>query len=256
MRSMRSLATAIALLVATAAMGADPPIPVARGFVTDEAGVIAPAVAGRLDSLLTELRETTGAEIAVLTVDSTAPLDDFTYAMRVAEAWRPGRKGEDTGLLVLVAVKDRKLRVVTGYGLEGVLPDGLVGTIQDTEMMPSFRAGRIDEGIERGVREFASRIAAEKGVTLTGVPPPRVRGPEPIVVPSWLALLLLLVFFGFLVYVMTRPRRRLRGRRSGWYVPGGFGGGSYGGGEFGGGGGGFGGFGGGSFGGGGAGRSW
>jgi uncharacterized protein len=252
---MRSLAAALVLLAATAARGADSPIPAPRGFVTDEARVVSPAVAARLEALLTELRDKTGAEIAILTVDSTAPLDDFTYAMRVAEAWRPGRKREDTGLLVLVAVKDRKLRVLTGYGLEGVLPDGLVGSIQDAEMMPSFRAGRLDEGIERGVREFARRIAAERGVTLTGVPPPRARRePQPVGVPSWLALLLLLGIVGLLLYAMSRAPRRLRRRRGGWYVPGGFGG--YGGGGFGGGGGGFGGFGGGSFGGGGAGRSW
>jgi uncharacterized protein len=176
--------------------------------------------------------------------------------MRVAEAWKPGRKGHDDGLVMLVAVKDRRIEVRSGYGLEGILPDGLVGAIQDTEMLPSFRAGRLDEGIERGVRELASRIAADKGVTLTGVPPPRVRGPEPVVVPSWMALLLLLVFLGLFFYLTTQGPRGLRGRRRGWYVPGASAAGAsetaVSAEEAGG----FGGFGGGSFGGGGAGRSW
>src|SRR5439155_1414076 len=82
-------------------------------------------------------------------VDTTAPLDDFTYAMRIADAWKPGRKREDTGVVFLVATRDRKLRILVGYGLEGILPDGLVGEIEDREVVPAFRAGRIDEGVWR-----------------------------------------------------------------------------------------------------------
>jgi len=248
LRARFFLAALAALAVAGGGLArGEPPVPVPRGFVTDLAGALPPDVTARLTALATELQAKTGAEIAVLTVETTAPFDDFTYAMRVADAWKPGRRREDTGLLVLVAVKDRKLRVLTGYGLEGILPDGLVGQIQDEEMVPAFRAGRLGEGVERGVRAFASRIAAEKGVTLTGVPPPR-RRPEPEI--DWGTILLLLLLFGALVAMASLgPRGRL-GRRGG-FIPGGFGSGG-----FGGGGGGFGGFGGGSFGGGGAGRSW
>jgi uncharacterized protein len=216
--------------------------------VTDLAQVLPPDTTSRLITLATEVQAKTGAEIAVLTVDTTAPLDDFTYAMRVVDAWKPGRRREDTGLLVLLVVKDRKVRVLTGYGLEGVLPDGVVGQIQDGEMVPSFRAGHLAVGIERGVRAFAARIAADKGVTLTGVPPRHADGPPPL---DWGAILLLVMIIGVLL-VVTRlgPRGPRRGR--GVFLPGGFGGGGFGGS----GGGGFGGFGGGSFGGGGAGRSW
>ena len=72
---------------------------------------------------------------------------------------RSGRKGEDTGVLVVLATKDRKLRILTGYGVEGILPDGLVGEIQDREMVPAFRAGRLGDGLERGVAAIAQRIA-------------------------------------------------------------------------------------------------
>jgi uncharacterized protein len=247
---MHRLVVGLVLVAATAGLAQrEPPIPAPRGFVTDLAGVLPPDATRRLTELATELQAKTGAEIAILTVDTTAPLDDFTYAMRVVDAWKPGRKREDTGLLVLVAVKDRKLRVLTGYGLEGILPDGLVGEIQDEEMLPPFRAGRMDQGIERGVRAFASRIAADKGVQLTGVPPPRPREPPP---PDWLTLLVLLLIFGALAWLVVRSGGPGMRRRGG-FIPGGFGGGFGGGG---GGGGGFGGFGGGGFGGGGAGRSW
>ncbi len=241
------------------ARGAEPPIPRAEGFVTDRAGVLSPASAARIGTLVEELQAKTGAEIAVLTVDTTQPLDDFTYAMRVAAAWKPGRKGEDTGVVLLVAVADRKVRVVVGYGLEGILPDGLVGEIQDREVVPELRAGRLDEGIWRGVAALAARIAAAKGVTLTGVPPPRSStGP---IFSTWLVVLVILVILAFMLYTADPvPRARWRGTLrpggSGGGFGGGLGDGGFGGGGFGGGGGGFDGFGGGSFGGGGAGRSW
>lgn len=250
---MRNVGVLLALLmglVSTAAAQVRAP----QGFVTDRAGVIDPAIAAKLTRLLEELKEKTGAEIAVLTVDSTAPLDDFSYAMRVAEVWKPGKKGEDTGVLVLVAVKDRKIRVLVGYGLEGILPDGLVGQIQDREMLPDFRAGKISDGIWRGVVALANRIAADRGVVLTGVPPPRAapRGQPPI--PTWVVLLIVVAFMLLAARGGVGPYRRRRGPM---IFPGGSRGGDGGGfGGFGGGGWGFGGFGGGCFGGGGAGRSW
>jgi uncharacterized protein len=260
MRNLASAAFAVcfATVAALAALQSEPAIPTPRGFVTDTANVLPQDVRVRLEALGEELRAKTGAEIAVLTVRTTAPLDDFSYAMKVADAWHPGRKREDTGLLMLLAVDDRKLRVLTGYGLEGILPDGLVGQIQDEEMVPALKAGRTGEAVERGARAFAARIAADKGVTLTGVPPPRpAREAEP---PSLASLLMLFLFLAFFIWLMSQSsggsgsgfgRRR---RRGGMFLPGGYWGG--GGGFGGGGGGGFGGFGGGSFGGGGAGRSW
>jgi len=248
----------VAILVALLAnVAAAQTIPAPQGFVTDTAGAVSAATRTRITRLAEELQQKTGAEIAVLTVETTAPLDDFTYAMKVADSWKPGRKGEDTGVVVLVATKDRKLRIVTGYGVEGALPDGLVGAIQDREMVPAFRAGNLDEGLWRGVAALAAHIAADRGVTLTGMPAPRApearAGP-----PAWLVIVL---FIALILILMAMsgggsPRRLRHGRgRDTFWLPGGYGGGFPGGG-WSGGGGGFGGFGGGSFGGGGAGRSW
>jgi uncharacterized protein len=251
-----ALAILAALLLAVAAAAQQIPAP--QGFVTDTAGVIDAPTEAKIDALALELQQKTGAEIAVLTVDSTEPLDDFTYAMQVADTWKVGKKGDDSGLLVLVAVQDRTVRVVTGYGVEGVLPDGLVGNIQDREMVPEFRAGRMGEGIWRGVAAMAQRIAVDRGATLTGVPAPRqAREPQPVQIPLWVILLVVVLA---MIVMAQMNRRGFRGGGSGpVIVPGGFGGGRRGGGDFGGfggGGGGFGGFGGGGFGGGGAGRSW
>ena len=175
--------------------------------------------------------------------------------MQVADAWKVGSRGQDTGVLVFLATKDRKLRILTGYGVEGILPDGLVGAIQDQEMVPSLKAGRYDDAVERGVTAIAQRILAAK----EGFTPPRDES-QGVVIPFWVLVLLLLLLFVFLSW-LSRFSGGGRGggtfgRGGGYYggYPGGFGGGFPGG--FGGGGGGFGGFGGGSFGGGGAGRSW
>ena len=255
---MRSLAVHLLAFAVLASASAEQ-IPPPQGFVNDRAGMIDEVTTAKLTHLLEELQQKTGAEIAVLTVDSTAPLDDFSYAMQVAEAWKVGKKGEDTGVVVLVAVRDRKVRIVVGYGLEGILPDGLVGQIQDREMVPEFREGRVATGIWQGVGALANRIAADRGVELTGAPEPRAVPREEQQVPLWVAILVVVL----LMIVASRIRGTGAGVRRGRgpvMFPGGFGGGGGGGdggfGGFGGGGGGFGGFGGGGFGGGGAGRSW
>jgi uncharacterized protein len=249
-------ALAVVTGLVAAAGAAEPSLPAARGFVTDLANVLPPEAEARITALVEELRAKTGAEIAVVTVPTTAPLDDFTYALRLAEQWKPGQKGKDNGVVFLVATADRKMRILVGYGLEGVLPDGLVGEIQDRDVVPAFRAGRIADGVWEGVRTLAFRIAEAEGVTLTGAPRPAPvhRGPVPIPLPGWVVVVVLIVFAIFVLYEASRPRRFRRGGFGPYY--GGFPG--WGGGGFGGdgGGGGFGGFGGGSFGGGGAGRSW
>jgi uncharacterized protein len=238
----------VALALTSTAHAADPPIPQPQGFVTDSAGVIPADARQRMTRTIEALRAATGSEIAVLTVPTTEPLDDFSYAMRVADAWKVGGKGQDTGVLILLATQDRKLRILTGYGVEGILPDGLVGQIEDREILPSLRAGKFGEGLERGVAAIAQRITDAH----EGKPPPKTE--QGIPVPPWAVLLILVLVFLLLSWL---SRGSGGGRGSSRRFPGGWGGfGGFPPGGFGGGGGGFDGFGGGRFGGGGAGRSW
>lgn len=249
-----------ALALAAPVLAADPPVPPYQGYVTDLAGVIPAASRQRITQTVEDLKRQTGAEIAVLTVPTTEPLDDFTYAMRVADAWKVGAKGEDTGVIIVLATEDRKLRILTGYGVEGMLPDGLVGRIQDRDILPAFREGRIGEGLERGVATIAKRIIDGR----QGIPPPA--DDEVVEIPGWVVLLLLLLLFLLFIWLSNSAGRGPGGSSYYRRYPGGFGGGSGRGGGFpigfppggfgGGGHGGFEGFGGGSFGGGGAGRSW
>lgn len=232
-------------LVASIADAAQPPIPPLSGPVVDTANVIASEHRAAITALARELEHATGAELAVLTVASTAPLTEFDYGLLVLKQWQLGKKDRDNGLLLLVAVEDRRIRFFTGYGLEGILPDGRLGAILDEHIVPALRAGDIGAGLYAGVYAAASVIAAEAGVQLTGVAPPS--DPRRPSRRRTIAPLLPLLFMMLPGLLFGRRRRRGLG-----YPPifwgGGFGGG------LGGMGGGFGGRGG--FGGGGAGRGW
>jgi uncharacterized protein len=260
-RGAVGLAYLLVFLVGAAAILAAPePLPSPIGLVSDFAGIIDAATEARLTRRIQELKQKTGAEIAVVTVPTTQPDAVPERAVRLAEAWKPGDRDKDNGILFLVAVQDRELFIATGYGIEGALPDGLVGEIRDRTIVPKFKAGDLAGGIEVGVDRMAAIIAREYGVELTGNPapeaprPPRVSTGDLVI----LAIILLVVFGPYLLSSNDPPGMRGRRRRTrGWDVGPPMWGGTFGGGGFGGsGGGGFGGFGGGSFGGGGAGGKW
>jgi uncharacterized protein len=264
-RRLVGVACLVVLATAGSAAARPEPLPSPLGFVSDFANVIDPATKARLERRILELKQKTGAEIAVVTVPTTAPDPVPERAVRLAEAWKPGDPGKDNGVLFLVSVQDREMFIATGYGIEGALPDGLVGEIRDRTIVPKFRAGDVAGGIAAGVDRMAAIIAREYHVELTGSPSadaphaPRFSIGDLII----LAIILIVIFGPYLFGSNGPPGAYGRRRRSGWMVGppmwgGTFGGGGWGGsgGWGGGGGGGFGGFGGGSFGGGGAGGKW
>jgi len=221
-----------------AAAPGEPDLGPAVGFVNDRANVLTESTRARLEAFLDQLHRKTGAEFAVLTVRSTAPLTPSEYKVKVFERWALGKKGEDNGLLLLLAIEERQAWFETGYGLEGILPDGLEARIVREEMSPRFRAGDYDGCVEAGVKAAAVRIAADKGVTLEWDGQElRYSGRSERSPPWWLPLLLFI-----LIVIVTSRMRRLSTRRRGFWGPywGGWGGGggswggSFGGGSFGG----------------------
>lgn len=228
------------------------------GYVNDFAGVLSPETRSHLEQLCTEVDQQAHAQIAVVTVKTTGDdtIDDF--AVHLEEKWKVGQKGTDRGLLFLIATDDHHYRFEVGYGLEGILPDGKVGSI-GREMVPYLRQGNYDAAITLATQDVANVIAQDAGVTLKT--PAENVGPEPQPHP-WSAVKdILLALFAIFVLISL-----LRSGPNGWagFLLGMFlgnmmGGGRGGGGGFGGGGGGgggFGGFGGGGSGGGGASGSW
>ncbi len=265
----------ILLALPVFASAAAPELPSPAGPVTDLAGIIDGETNARLLQVIQAVRERTGAEIAILTVPTTAPESIQEYSVAIFDQWKIGKRGQDNGLLFLVAVQDRRLWITTGYGLEGILPDGKVGEIRDREIVPFFRAGRYAEGILRGTEALAGVIQAQGQEGTSGAQgaarPARQR------TPLWsgstgilLGIFILLVLFSAGLSAMDRQTalsRRGRRGRGGFWGPfwtgtgsgGAFGGWSGGYGGWSGGGfssGSFGGFGGGSTGGGGAGGGW
>jgi uncharacterized protein len=255
-KALAACAVLVAIMVTQLGWGRpkEPPIPVPRGFVNDFAGVIDTNTAAHLEALIGELKAKTGAEIAVVTVDSTKPLSEFDYAMKIAESWKPGAAGKNNGVVFLTVVRDRRMFILTGYGIEGALPDGRVGELRDRLIVPRFRAGDMAGGIRAGTEAMAAIIAEEYGAQLSVKPQalPRAdrRGAGDHFALNFVTIVGVLILAGLLMSVSAVQRGGRRGMRGGSF------GGSFGGGGFGGSGGGFGGFGGGDFGGGGAGGGW
>ena len=249
-RAFAALGVWAAVALLSRALAAEPTVPTPRGFVSDYVGVIDGVTIRDLDALIAELKAKTGSEIAVVVVETTAPLAAFDYAMKIAEAWKPGAKDRDNGIVFLVAIRDHQMFILTGYGVEGVLPDGKVGEIRDQLVRPAFRRGDYAGGVRAATQTMATIIADAAGVRLTGVAATVQRPHVPMSQTAWVAALLVILLLVILSQWLLPSAYVRPGFRRG-----GFGGG-FGGGGFGGGGGGFGGFGGGGFGGGGAGGDW
>jgi len=162
-------ALSAALVFATGSAGAKLPEPV--GYVNDFARILSPAEESEISDLISSIVASTRVEVAVVTVDSTG--DPFDYATRLYEKWKIGSKTTDEGLLVLLSLDPRQVVVETGYGLEGVLPDGRVGEILDRYVVPDLRRGNYGRALYMGVAEAGRIVAAEKGVSIERVAPSR-----------------------------------------------------------------------------------
>jgi uncharacterized protein len=186
-------------------------VPPLTGPVTDVAGLLKPDQSAALDAKLRAFEQARGSQVAVLVVPTTQPEDIEQYGIRVAEAWRLGRKGVDDGAILIVAVQDRRVRIEVGYGLEGVLPDATANRIIDGDIVPLFRAGDYYGGISAGVDRMLRVIEGEP------LPAPAARSPAHGV-PG---LLQLLPFLFVAVFVGSSVMRAMFGRVGGAFATGG-----------------------------------
>jgi uncharacterized protein len=241
MRQLTLGAMVIFLGIAVAAWALDVP-PSPRGRVSDYTGTLAGSQIQGLDGQLARFEEETTNQIAVVLIPTLGGDSLEDYSIRLAEKWQIGSRGRDNGVILLVVMHDRKVRIEVGYGLEAVLPDSLAGEIVRQEMAPLFRQGQFYQGILAGVNAIMAATKGEYRPTGgSGRSGSRL---------SWFWTL----FLGlFLLSAMGGFRRRSPYSRRGrglmvggpfWWgggFGGGFGGGGFGGGGFSGGGGGFGG---------------
>ncbi len=136
------------------------------GYVNDFAHIILPGDIARLTGLINELERKTTSEIAIVTLESIPEGDIEGYAVDLFEAWGIGKKGEDNGLLILVSVSEHLIRIEVGYGLEGIITDGLTGEVIRQKIAPKFQQGNFGGGLFNGTAALANLIAVEKGVEL------------------------------------------------------------------------------------------
>jgi uncharacterized protein len=129
--------------------------------IHDEAHVLSQPTVDSLESQLIAFEDSTSNQIAVLIISSLEGdvLED--YALRVAEEWKLGQKGKDNGVLFLIVVDDHKMRIESGYGLEGVLTDAISSRIIRNEVAPAFRQNQFDEGVTKGVNAIMQTISGE-----------------------------------------------------------------------------------------------
>ena len=155
-----------------------------QGFLNDYAGVFNSAQKQNIENILSRIEKKTGVEFAVVIVNSTAPSSIDRYANDLFNKWKIGKKGKDNGLLLLIALKDRKLRIETGYGLEGILPDAICKLIIIRRITPFFKEGRFYEGVLSGVasvaevfeKEYHTEILKGTDIKTESLPKSRRRG--------------------------------------------------------------------------------
>jgi len=223
-------------------------------YVNDFAGVLSKTTIDQLDDICRQTDQKAHAQIAIVTIKSLDGSDIESYAVELFKKWGIGDKASNRGVLILLAVQDRRYRIEVGYGLEPILPDGKVGGF-GREAVPLLKKGDYNGAVTLLTLRVAQTIAQDAGITLNtsiNAPPPGQSDNDwgPNAGHIFLVIILILLF-------LFTPLRRLL---FWWLLLGGGGGyrggGGWGGGGFGGGGGGFGGFGGGGSGGGGASGSW
>lgn len=216
-------------------------------YVTDRAGVLSQNEQARLSQGLYRYAETTGNQILVVILPGLEGEELIDFTERLFELNRPGVKGKDNGLILLVSLAERQIRIEVGYGLEETVPDGKAGSIIRNEIAPRFQRGDYYGGITAGVYSIIKAITPDYEIEgYQGTP---VRRREGSSLPSAFVVALIIILFTFLSGYQgnrTYHRRYRRGYSETGYwgsrgFGGGFGGGSSGGGGFRGGGGRFGG---------------
>lgn len=217
-------------------------------WVHDEAHVLSSSTVAELEAILKAERDSTSNQIAILIIPSLDGEILEEYAIKVAhQEWKLGEKEKDNGVLLLISINDRKVRIESGYGLEGTLTDALSSRINRNEIAPHFREGNYDAGVKAGVIAIIQAIKGEYKNDNPIVNKKRSKKGSP-----WITIIIIIII------VIFASRRKGGGGRGGYWSSGGgfiggFGGGSggswggSGGGSFGGGGG---------FGGGGSSDSW
>jgi len=183
----------ILLAAAPRAWAAMPATP--QGWVSDFAGIMSDMTKSQIDALSAEVKQSTGAEIAVVTVPSLDGMSVEEYAVKLFAKWGIGEKDKDNGVLFLIAPNERKTRIEVGYGLEPVITDGRAGEIIRETVIPFFKAGDYNQGILQGSMQIAALISGRDFVPSVPIPRPEPQPDE----PTWPVKVGMILFFALFI---------------------------------------------------------
>ena len=200
-----------------------PGAPAAR--VNDYAGLLSAAERDGLEQALARGDRATGVQMVIAIFPSLEGENLEDTAIRLAQRWRIGQKKLDDGVILVLFVKERRVRLEVGYGLEPVVPDAAAGAIIREVIAPRFRAGQYARGLDDAVAAVFARVAQARGGEARGTPPPR-RTAAPAPSPLWM-LGLVVIFVGIGIYLLREAagsqryaRRNVYSTgRDGWHSP-------------------------------------
>ena len=180
--------------------------PITDSHVIDDAHILSDGTRQSLDVILKQDMDTSGNQILVLTIPSLEGRDIEGYANDAYNHYNLGQKGSDNGVLLVIANKERRIRIEVGYGLEGVLPDALCGRIIDNEITPNFKEGNFDAGVTNGVHAILQAIKGTYRATSSGDG-----------FPWWIPFLLVFGAMGVIILVaIFKSKGGGTGGGSGW----------------------------------------
>lgn len=172
-----------------------PEFPVLSGRVVDQADILSPEQESGLTNTLQQHESKTGNQVVVVTLSSLQGYDISDYGYQLGRYWKIGQKELNNGVLLIVAPQERKVRIETGYGLEGALPDVLGNDIIQSKILPHFRNNDMPTGIASGVQAILQAIVGE--YKASDIQKHKSSSPQSIEQEEVIPALFMLVFFGF-----------------------------------------------------------
>ena len=210
------IAAITGIILSFSTVFADETFPQRQGFINDYAHVLSATAHREMEARANEVLQKTGTTIAVAIISSLGNNYTSDYANRLYRHWGIGKKGVNKGVLVFLAVKERKIRIETGYGVEGILPDGKVGAIIRNDITPYLKTNDYNTALTNAVKSLAQVIADDAKVTLSGFPEKSTSQEESAETGEnmWDVIIPLAIIFGlfgliFLFIVLFGKRRSL-----------------------------------------------
>src|SRR6185312_7614343 len=201
---MRFLAATLAFLVLLTPAWSAPKFPALTGRVVDDAGILTSQTKADVTEKLAALESKTSRQVVVVTLSSLQGYEISDYGYQLGRSWGIGQKGLNNGLLFIVAPNEHKTRIEVGYGLEPIVTDALSSVIIQTQVLPKFRAGDFNAGVEAGVDALIRQLSldtseAEKRAAAAA---DQLRGHHNNGgdMPGWLTLLIFFGIFGFIAF--------------------------------------------------------